>query len=190
QHKRPKYGNPDPTATTVSGSLSLTARLISIKSEALDTAVCYAILTLPQHVQKNLPTDYHQPDLHTGPSRAELHSFASSSQSPNPPLLASTSGSQPDITGGNIPDNSNAVKVEEQQIGKRTRLIYRTMTFPPFTNIDDFNQTVYGMDLPGTRLMPGEEFVGRKQYRNLLAQTHARLSKGNRYVSVDKRIKV
>ncbi|KAJ1970202.1 hypothetical protein IWQ62_000111 [Dispira parvispora] len=201
KRKQLKYGNQNPPGTTTGASLSLTTRLKKIKSQTLDIKRNYYISSLDifarQHVQRNLLTECRQPRLHAlsshrekqgSPSHVNLPGHVSGNHPPNPPLLASTSGSQPDSTSRNIPGSSNAVKVEEQQVGKRTRLIYRTMTFPPFFGMDDFNHTVHEMNLPGTPLVPGEEFVGREQYRDLLVQMYARLSEENRYASVDKNI--
>ncbi|KAJ1970023.1 hypothetical protein IWQ62_000228 [Dispira parvispora] len=151
---------------------SLTARLKSMKSQALYTAQYYIVFTLPQQVQENLPTGYRQPNLHGLSSQLNLRGYASSIQPPNPPLFASTSGNQPDTTGMYIPDSSNAVRVEVKQVGARAWFVHRTMNFPPFTGIDDFNQTVLKMNLPGDPLTHDMIGIDLKSYRTMLEYTH------------------
>ncbi|KAJ1970033.1 hypothetical protein IWQ62_000238, partial [Dispira parvispora] len=46
------------------------------------------------------------------------------------------------------------------------------MNFPPFTGIDDFNQTVLKMNLPGEPLTHDMIGIDLKSYRAMLEYTH------------------
>ncbi|KAJ1967221.1 hypothetical protein IWQ62_001991 [Dispira parvispora] len=59
------------------------------------------------------------------------------------------------------------------------------MDFPPFTNIDEFKQTVNQMDLPGEPLTPDVIELNPKDYRSMLNRMHGKYSELSKTATPD-----